>query len=178
MVTVNSSLILSWFGLIEDTESRYSYIESNTLMKTLIAFGIFLSIVGWAFGIMLTKELKHTSTLQINLHLGITSCILSGLISFVPLPGIDVPSTVATPLTFTESLWAFSVVGTFLCLSSIFYIGGVKTTKNSGTATIVGFTAVVQGYLISIVRYGEFPNVVGIVGSLSIFVGLVLVVTK
>jgi len=65
-----------------------------------------------------------------------------------------------------------------MCLSSIFYIGGIKTTTKTGHASIIGFSGTVLGYLISIFRYGETPSFVGIMGSIMIFVGLVLVLLK
>lgn len=65
-----------------------------------------------------------------------------------------------------------------MCLSSIFYIAGIKSTSRTGAATIVGFSCTPIGYAISIIRYGEVPNVLSVVGSVLIFVGLVLVLAK
>lgn len=133
-------------------------------------------MIGWAHNIMLTKDFRYVSPLQVNLHLGITSSIVSGLLFFVALPGA--PLSGRPVLSLSESFQTFSLVGVSMCLSSLCYIGSMKVTKKSGAATIVGFTAVVLGYFISIFRYGEVPNVVGLAGSLSILVGLVLVLLK
>jgi len=139
---------------------------------------VLLSIAGWSYGIVITKELTRTSTLQINLSLGLISCLLSGLFSFVEIPSVLAATTVNNPMTWLEQLDALFYVGVLMCMSSIFYIGGIKTTTKTGQATIIAFTGTVFGYLISIFRYGETPSFVGIIGSIMIFAGLVLVLLK
>lgn len=178
MATVNASLIMYWLGFSENIDSHYSYIESSAFIKTGIALLVFVSIIGWAYGIILTKELTRTSTLQINLNLGIISCLIGGVLSFVEIPSVLPATTVNNPMTWMEQLDAFFYVGVFMCMSSIFYIGGVKTTTKTGQATIVGFSGTVTGYLISIFRYDETPSFIGISGSIMIFAGLVLVLLK
>ena len=83
MATINASYIMSWLGFSDNIESHYHYIESSTLVKTGIALLVFVSFIGWAHAIIITKELTHTSVLQINLHLGLISCLIGGLLSFV-----------------------------------------------------------------------------------------------
>jgi hypothetical protein len=56
-------------------------------------------------------------------------------------------------MTWKDELHAFFFVGIFMVSSSIFYIGGIKTTTKTGAATLVGFIGTVTGYIISIFRY-------------------------
>lgn len=56
-VTVNASLIMYWLGFSENIESHYQYIESSVMVKTVIALLVFISIIGWSIGIIITKEL-------------------------------------------------------------------------------------------------------------------------
>lgn len=100
------------------------------------------------------------------------------MLSFTEIPSVLPAATVNSPMTWVEELNAFFFVGVLMCMSSVFYIGGIKTTAKAGHATIIGFSGTVTGYMISIFRYGETPNFVGISGSLLIFVGLVLVLLK
>jgi drug/metabolite transporter (DMT)-like permease len=81
-------------------------------------------------------------------------------------------------MTWKEELHAFFFVGLFMVGSSVFYIGGIKTTTKTGAATIISFSGTVTGYIISIFRYGETPNLFGILGSIILFIGLVLVLLK
>jgi drug/metabolite transporter (DMT)-like permease len=50
--------------------------------------------------------------------------------------------------------------------------------KNTGNVTIIGFSSVIVGYGISFFRYGEAPNIFGILGSIGILVGLILILYK
>jgi drug/metabolite transporter (DMT)-like permease len=86
--------------------------------------------------------------------------------------------TVDNPQTWKDELHALVFVGMFMVGSSMFYIGGVKTTTKTGVATIIGFIGTVTAYVISIFRYGEIPNFIAILGSITIFIGLVLVLLK
>ncbi len=63
-------------------------------------------------------------------------------------------------------------------MSSLLYIGAVRICSKTGAATLVGYSCVVMAYVVSIVRYGEQPNVIGVLGSCGVLLGLFLVLWK
>lgn len=69
-------------------------------------------------------------------------------------------------------------IGLVLNASALFYIKSLYMTKNSGNVTIIGFTSVILGYGISLVKYGETPNQFGVYGSICILIGLICVIFK
>jgi drug/metabolite transporter (DMT)-like permease len=81
--TVNASLLMYWMGFEENIESHYDYIDANAFIKTMVALILFLNIIGWSYGIVITKELTHTNVLQITLHVGIVSTLMAGVLSFI-----------------------------------------------------------------------------------------------
>jgi hypothetical protein len=81
--TVNASLLMYWMGFAENTESHYVYVEANVFVKTMVALVVVLAMVGWAYSIIITKELTRTNVLQINLNLGICAAIVGGSLLFV-----------------------------------------------------------------------------------------------
>jgi drug/metabolite transporter (DMT)-like permease len=83
LATVNASLLMYWMGFKENMESNYDYIDADVFVKTMVALALFLSMVGWAYAIVITKELTQTSVFQINLNMGIIAAICGGLLSFV-----------------------------------------------------------------------------------------------
>ena len=86
------------------------------------------------------------------------------------------------PNQHTISLYTFLVdlitVGLVLSISVFLYVTALLMTKNTGNLTIIGFTGVIVGYGISLVRYGEPPNIIGILGSVGILVGLICILYK
>lgn len=65
-----------------------------------------------------------------------------------------------------------------MAFSSGIYIASLFISKKSGNVTIVGFSTVFIGYLISMIRYQETPNEIGVVGSICIGIGLVCVLLR
>lgn len=60
-------------------------------------------------------------------------------------------------------------------MSSLLYIAGIRTASNTGAATLLNFSCVILAYGLSIFRYGEQPNIIGVVGSFGVLLGLFLV---
>lgn len=83
IITINSSLILYWLGIQEQLDSRYHYIESSAWAKAAIGLVLSVTLTGWAYGIVITKDIKYCSIPQINLHLGLMSCMVTDLICFI-----------------------------------------------------------------------------------------------
>ena len=74
------------------------------------------------------------------------------------------------------------VYGLILCgapmaIGNILYIHALKINKNTGLATICISSAVVVGYLISVLRYNEPINYICLSGSLCIVGGLIIALT-
>ena len=57
-------------------------------------------------------------------------------------------------ISLAEELGMFFTIGLLLSTSSGLYVASVCMTKKSGNVTIIGFSTVVIGYGISIIRYG------------------------
>lgn len=179
VITINSSLIMYWLGLREDLDSKYHYIESSSWTKAAIGLLLNCTLVGWAYGIVVTKDLKQSTVPQINLHLGLMNCFVTGLICFLEFPGTeDLAIKELLPLTAWETLQAFVLVGLFLSVSSLLYIASVRTCSNTGAVTLLNYSCVVYAYCLSIFRYGEQPNIVGVLGSCGVLLGLFLVLWK
>lgn len=69
-------------------------------------------------------------------------------------------------------------VGVLIAVSVFFYTTALMMTNKTGNLTIIGFCSVIIGYLISIFRYGESPNIFGVVGSVGILIGLIFILHK
>jgi uncharacterized membrane protein len=65
-----------------------------------------------------------------------------------------------------------------LGLSNLLQTVAVKLQKKTGNVTMIGMWSVILGYIISIFRYNEKLNMIGVSGSCLIFIGLILVLYK
>lgn len=113
----------------------------------------------WAYAITTTKSI-HANTFQINLITGIITQITGALIY---------PFTTNT-ITYSELLLAILLTGIPLTVMQTLYITALKMSTNSGMITITGFISVGVGYLVSVFRYGEKPDLVTSAGvGLALF---------
>jgi drug/metabolite transporter (DMT)-like permease len=71
---------------------------------------------------------------------------------------------------------ALIFAGIPISVGQLSYIGALVLTKNMGVITTLSFTTILMGFLISILRYGEKVNLIGVVGSIAIVVGIVFIV--
>lgn len=69
-------------------------------------------------------------------------------------------------------------VGVTIAISVFFYTTALMMTNKTGNLTIIGFCSVIIGYIISIFRYGESPNIFGILGGIGILIGLIFILLK
>jgi drug/metabolite transporter (DMT)-like permease len=169
-LAVNSHLIYWILNLDDTTTTKFEYIETSLEIKMLVSCGFLVIMIGWAYAIILTKRLKSTNAIQLNFHQGIMLLLCnSAAIFIVPTP---------SKLSMFDELELFLKVGLPLAIASCIYVLSVFMTKKSGNVTIVGFSTVLIGYGISIIRYGETPNIAGLIGSICIGVGLPLVLVK
>jgi hypothetical protein len=136
-------------------------------MKLLVALFFLVVTIVWAYAVVLTKSLKNANVVHVNFHLGMI------LIAYNAIGLYYHPNS--EPTTFWIQLEVLAKVSIPLSLGSMLYIASLFITKKSGNITMVGFVTVFWSYLISIVRYSETPNVLGVVGSICIGVGLTLI---
>lgn len=169
-LAINSHLIYRELGIPEETHSKFAYVEATIEMKLLVSMLFLLAVVGWAYGVVQTKSLKASHTLQVNLHQGFMLLFCNSLALLV----IPTPAR----LTLAEEAELFIKVGLPMSIGSMLYIGSLFLSKKSGNVTIVGFSTVFIGYAISIIRYGETPNALGVMGSLCIGCGLFMVLLR
>lgn len=67
-------------------------------------------------------------------------------------------------------------VGIILLIAEICFTSALNLAENIGLSTITGFLVVVVGYGISLVRYNEPLDVISLIGTALVFVGVAIVV--
>ena len=63
-----------------------------------------------------------------------------------------------------------------MTLGQLAYIGAILLWHNYAILTPFMFTSIIFGYLMSVFRYGESINVVCLLGSIAIVIGIVFIV--
>ena len=140
------------------------------MFKIVLCIILFVGHVFWAYGIIITKDLKHTNSIQLNCAAGIILTVFSSTFYTIN-PNLH-------PIGIRQFVVDLLMIGLLLGVSTYMYILALFMTKNTGNVTIVGFSTVIVGYVISLVRYGEAPNIFGVIGSVCILVGLVCILFK
>ena len=119
---------------------------------------------------IITKDLKQTNTVQLNFTSGLMYIWIGTAFSF--------PYQNTRLVTPYELIWDILLIGGPIALATFLYMYGLTLSKKTGNLTITNFSTVIIGYIISILRYGEKPDLIGILGSILIFVGIILVLIK
>ena len=122
---------------------------------------LLIANVGYGFSMVLTKKLKQLDTFQILYHLGIMGILGCGLIYC---------GSGQYKLTMEKLVLGCLLSGIPNVLSVLLMITALKMTRHSGVLTIVDFSKVVLGYMVSMLVYNEGQNPVCMVG-----VGLVVI---
>ena len=63
-----------------------------------------------------------------------------------------------------------------MAVAQVCYVTGLLITKNMGVVTTFQFTAILMGLVVSTLRYGELINLVSLLGSIAIVVGIIQIV--
>ena len=63
-------------------------------------------------------------------------------------------------------------LGIPLIIGQWFYIGSLTMTKDTGVLNMMNFVTIIVGYALSILRYGETPNLVATIGVCFVFFGV------
>jgi len=79
---------------------------------------------------------------------------------------------VVEPVSVEVFIKSIFFSGLVMAVSQIAFIGSLGMTKNTGVLTMLMFTAVIAGYIVSTVRYGESINPISSIGTVLIAFGL------
>ena len=97
--------------------------------------------------------------------------LVNGLL--YPLAAADSDFHLPTPL---EALKAVLLMGVPVTLGLLGFAAALLMSTSYGTLTPFMFTAILFSYLVSVLRYGEHINLIGVAGAAAIVVGIVLIV--
>ena len=131
-------------------------------MIAVAAFLLLIVMAIWAFGIIVTKNLKGINAIQINYHLGIFLIVNSTIL--YPFGSDDI--------TTEEFVTSFFFFGFPVIIGQFCFIAALLLSKNVGIVTMIMFSGVVWAYLVSIFRYDESQNVICSAGVLLVVWGV------
>jgi drug/metabolite transporter (DMT)-like permease len=121
------------------------------------------SIVIWAYGQVITKRLKTLNFIHVNIHLGMSLTLASGILY---------PVFVKNPTSIGIMIEALIWCGIPSTFSSFCFIGAITISKQTGILTLFQFISVIIGYFVSIFRYNESLNILCIIGTIFLLIGL------
>lgn len=162
LLASNGQLITKYYDPTYEYYTKFqNYATNNPKIMTIFSL-IFLTImVFWAYAIVLTKKIK-ANTFQINYVLGIY-LLLAGALAY------PYAESKCTKLSLFLSIFFFGIP---IVLAQWFFIASLTMTKNTGVLTMLGFTSILIGYIVSIFRYGEQPNFVSLLGVILLIIGM------
>lgn len=169
-LSINSHLIYMWLGIQEDLHTNFHYVDASITTKLLVACFLLFMTMLWGYAIVVSKGYREANVVHTNLHLGIILVVFNGLglIAF-PSPG---------EVTFAVQAELLVKVGILVGVSSWMCNGSLFLSKKSGNISLMNFSTVLASYSISIMKYGETPNLLGVFASICIGVGIALVLIK
>ncbi len=171
VLTINGESIVSywWDDLnLNDKTDFENYASKNSLEKTMMGVLFAFMALVWAYGTIVIKKIVELNSLHINLHFGIFTTIVNALLY---------PIFVTDPKPVLTICYGFFLCGIPMAIGNILFIHGIKISTNTGLTTICISSAVVVGYLISVLRYNESINYICLMGSLCIVAGLIVALT-
>ena len=89
MIAINSMILSAWLGMDSFTEgSAFKYNESTLDFKIILCIALFIQHIFWAYGMIITKDLKETNSTQLNFLSGII-LTLCGAVSYPFSPNTE-----------------------------------------------------------------------------------------
>lgn len=170
ILTVNMNLLSEYFKLDISHESTFNYIESSGFTQYIIILFLVISTVLWSVGMVQTKDLRSGSY-AITFHIGVMLVMINGIV--IMFGGYKADHWSITSI-ISNLFWVGITLGVSNWLQTI----AVKMQKSTGNVTMIGLWSVILGYILSIVRYKEQINPIGLLGSILIISGVVLVLYK
>lgn len=168
-LAINSRLIYFLLDIHEELHSSFKYVECSLSIKLLISCYLLAINAAWGYVLVLSKQLKQANAIHTNLHLGVVLTLLSALLMMLfPVPAV---------FTFSLQLDVFKIA-TIVSISSWLANGSYFLSKKIGNLSLINFTSVISSYFVSILRYDELPNALGVLGSIGIGIGMALVLLK
>ena len=144
-----------------------NYKSDNPLVLLAVSGLLFVLVVFWAYGILITKKNEH-HIVQVVYHQSIFGIIGTSIGYWF------LDHRVSFGL-FSESLIYIGCVlgGGF----TIFNIG-VSLSQNTGITSVITQMTVIIGYGFSVFRYGEKLNIICVLGTIMLTTGVILVIFK
>ena len=169
LLNVNGSLITSWWDPSYIFNSTFSnYITEDPVYRSVFALFMFAVMVGWAYSLVQLKEIREYNSFQTNFHMAIVFMYGGGL-AYPALEGVASMGRLAMGLLLT---------GVPIAIAQMLFIGGITMSKETGSLTMLNFIGVVIGYLVSVFRYHENPNLISIFGMAMVTVGVYVTIFK
>lgn len=119
-------------------------------------------------GVVTTKKMKNTSTLHVTYFVGIMLLLVNALMMSMVSKGA------AYHWPTIGELWEgvlFS--GLPLTFGMLGFNGAVTLSHRYGLVAPFQFAAIIVGYFVSVVRYGEPVNLFCVTGTIAIVVGVI-----
>lgn len=150
------------------TSDFHNYTSNDPKVMTIAGVIMVMTMMFHGYGVVMTKKLVNTNSIQINYFLGV-EIILTSAFAF-PI------RTEGTSLDLKTYLLAFPLCGLPMTIGQLLYIGAIGLTKHYGAITIVSFVSIIFGYCVSMIRYNESVNPICVFGSFCIIAGLISVI--
>jgi drug/metabolite transporter (DMT)-like permease len=128
-----------------------------------VSTGMVIISIIWAYGQISLKKCVNVHSIQINFNFGIVLTVISTLLY---------PIFVTNPMPMSKIYLALILCGAPIAVSNLLYVHAMRINKNTGLLNLLMFLSVVVGYGMSIFRYGESVNIICLLGSLMILLGL------
>ena len=121
----------------------------------------------WAYGLLRVRTYYKNHHTYVNFHLGLLFTITSGILY---------PSQVQNKTDAYTLFMSAIMTGLPLVIGQSFTVVGLGLNKKSGQLVILTGIPVFVGYVVSYFRYGELIEMLELIGSIMILIGLVGVI--
>lgn len=146
--------------------SEFQNYASQSFEVMVIATAVLLvSMVIWSYGVLITQEAQCHS-FEIVFHFAIMNLFFSAIAYTI------LPNKRPTEEIYESFIW----IGFFLLLAEICFTSALNLAENIALTNVTAFFVVVVGYGISILRYGETVDIISVLGTVLVLVGVSFVV--
>jgi drug/metabolite transporter (DMT)-like permease len=167
LLTANGAYLHAvFFG--DAQSAKDTYISKDPIME--LTAGLTLAVVQFihGFAVVSTKKAINTNTLHVTYFVGVELLLVNAVL--VPTIGYDINYHWPTFWELWEGVF-FS--GVPLVVGMLGFNGALTISHRYGLVAPFQFAAIVVGYLVSVVRYGEALNWFCMGGTLAIVIGVI-----
>ena len=144
VLNANGNLITELIGLTAKEKTNFeNYLTEDPFKRSLFALLMVGIVAGWAYSLVLIKDLKQYNSFQLNFSMTICQSVVSG----ISYPMVE------SSASLYHLCMGFLFTGIPITIAQFFFVGGITMSKETGTLTMMNFIAVGIGYLVSIFRY-------------------------